>query len=144
MAVGMGPPAAPLVLQTCGGGVGCRFYREPRPRPSAGAKDWIMSYKRNQVEEAIAHIFFPDCEKPPSELRTRIKRLLDLDRSIGRKLRSKDAAEANFGFFSEEAPGTGPVPGARGCQTGCGGRRATAADNARSPDAHYRVFGPAS
>jgi hypothetical protein len=66
-----------------------------------------VSYKRNQIEEAIAHIFYPNCQKPPSELRTRIKRLLDLDRSIGRKLRSKDAEEANFGFFSEEAPGTG-------------------------------------
>ena len=66
-----------------------------------------MSYKRNQVEEAIARIFDPNCEKPPSELRTRIKRLLELDRSIGRKLRSKNAEEANFGFFSEEAPGTG-------------------------------------
>jgi hypothetical protein len=40
-------------------------------------------------------------------VRTRIKRLLDLDRSMGRKLRSKNAEEANFGFFSEEAPGTG-------------------------------------
>ena len=66
-----------------------------------------MSYKRNQVEEAIARIFVPNCEKPSSELRTRIKRLLDLDRSIGRKIRSKDAEEANFGFFSGEAPGTG-------------------------------------
>jgi hypothetical protein len=66
-----------------------------------------MSYKRNQIEEAIARIFIPNCEKPPSELRTRIKRLLDLDRSMGRKLRSKDPEKANFGFFSEEAPGTG-------------------------------------
>ena len=66
-----------------------------------------MSYKRNQIEEAITRIVVPDCEEPPSELRTRIKRLLDLDRSIGRKPRSKDAEEANFGFFSEEAPGTG-------------------------------------
>ena len=66
-----------------------------------------MSYKRNQIEEAIARIVVPNCEEPPSELRTRIKRLLDLDRSVGRKLRSKDAEEANFGFFSEEAPGTG-------------------------------------
>ena len=66
-----------------------------------------MSYKRNQIEEAIARILAPKCEKPPSELRTRIKRLLDLDRSIGRKPRSKDAEEANFGFFSAEAPGTG-------------------------------------
>ena len=66
-----------------------------------------MSYKRNQIEEAITRIVVPNCEEPPSELRTRIKRLLDLDRSIGRKPRSKDAEEANFGFFSEEAPGTG-------------------------------------
>jgi len=35
--------------------------------------------------------------------------LLELDRSIGRNLRSNDAEEANFGFFSEEAPGTGAV-----------------------------------
>ncbi|SRR6266851_2526773 len=66
-----------------------------------------MSYKRNQIEEAIARIFDPNCEQPPSELRTRIKRLLELDRSIVRRLGSKDAEEANFGFFSEEAPGTG-------------------------------------
>jgi hypothetical protein len=66
-----------------------------------------MSYKRNQIEEAIARIVAPNCEKPPSDLRTRIKRLLELDRSIGRKRRSNDAEEANFGFFSEEAPGTG-------------------------------------
>jgi hypothetical protein len=68
---------------------------------------WVMSYKRNQIEEAIARIFAPKSEEPPSELRTRIKRLLDLDRSIGRKPRSKDAEEANFGFFSAEASGTG-------------------------------------
>jgi hypothetical protein len=66
-----------------------------------------MSYKRNQVEEAIGRIVAPNCEKPPSELRTRIKRLLDLDRSIGRKVRAKEVEEANFGFFSGEAPGTG-------------------------------------
>ena len=39
-------------------------------------------------------------------MRRRIKRLLELDRSIGRNLRSKDAEEANFAFLSEEAPGT--------------------------------------
>jgi hypothetical protein len=65
------------------------------------------SYKRNQIEEAIARIFDPSCQEPPLELRTRIKRLLELDRSIGRKLRSKDAEKTNFGFFSDEAPGTG-------------------------------------
>ena len=66
-----------------------------------------VAYKRNQIEEAIARIFYPNRQKPSSELRTRIKRLLELDRSIGRKVRSGDAEEANFAFFSEEAPGTG-------------------------------------
>jgi hypothetical protein len=66
-----------------------------------------MSYKRNQIEEAIARIFDPNAQEPPSELRTRIKRLLELDRSIGRNRRSKDAEEANFAFFTDEAPGTG-------------------------------------
>jgi hypothetical protein len=66
-----------------------------------------MSYKRNQIEEAIARIFYPDRQKLPSELRTRIKRLLELDRSMGRKVRPKDAEEAKFAFFSEEGPGTG-------------------------------------
>ena len=66
-----------------------------------------MSYKRNQIEEAIARIFDPNCREPPSDLRTRIKRLLELDRSMGRKVRSKDPEEGNFAFFSEEAPGTG-------------------------------------
>jgi hypothetical protein len=65
------------------------------------------SYKRNQIEEAIGRIFDPNCHKPPSDLRTRIKRLLELDRSMGRKIRSKDAEEGNFAFFSQEAPGTG-------------------------------------
>jgi hypothetical protein len=66
-----------------------------------------MPYKRNQVEEAISRIFDPNCEKPLSVLRSRIKRLLELDRSMGRKVRSKDPEENNFAFFSEEAPGTG-------------------------------------
>jgi hypothetical protein len=66
-----------------------------------------MSFKRNQIEEAIARIFAPNCQEPPSELRTRIKRLLELDRSLDRELRSKDAERSNFGFLSEEPPGTG-------------------------------------
>ena len=66
-----------------------------------------MSYKRNQIEEAIARIFDPTSQKPSSELRTRIKRLLELDRSRGRNLRSKDAEQASFAFFNEESAGTG-------------------------------------
>jgi hypothetical protein len=68
-----------------------------------------VSYKRNQIEEAIGRMFDPNCDKPPSELRTRIKRLLELDRSMGRKVRSKDPEKGNFAFFSEEAPGTGAM-----------------------------------
>jgi len=84
--------------------------RSPRRTPSSGRegkKIALMSYKRNQIEEAIARISVSNYEKPPLELRTRIKRLLELDRSMGRKLRSKDPEETNFAFFSEEALGTG-------------------------------------
>lgn len=66
-----------------------------------------MPYKRNQVEEAIARILAPNCGEPPSDLRTRIKRLLDLDRLMGRQPHAKDPEQANFGFFSQESPGTG-------------------------------------
>ena len=67
-----------------------------------------MSYKRNQIEEAIARIVAPDTKTPPSNLRTRIKRLLDLDRSMGRELGAKETKETHFAFFST-APGTGAV-----------------------------------
>src|SRR3954454_9208813 len=66
-----------------------------------------MAYKRNQVEEAIARTFDSASEAPSAELRMRIKRLLDLDRGLGRKPPWKDAEEANFAFFSVTAPGTG-------------------------------------
>ena len=66
-----------------------------------------MSYKRSQLETAITRLFNPGSKEPSSELRTRIKRLLELDRNLDRKLRSQDAEEGSFAFFSEEAPGTG-------------------------------------
>jgi hypothetical protein len=66
-----------------------------------------MTYKRNQIGEAIARLFDPNCQHPSSDLRMRIRRLLELDRAAGRKVRSKDAEEANFAFFSDEAPGSG-------------------------------------
>ena len=66
-----------------------------------------MSYKRSQLETAISRLLNPGSNEPSSELRTRIKRLLELDRNLGRKLRSHDAEESNFAFFSEKAPGTG-------------------------------------
>jgi hypothetical protein len=68
-----------------------------------------VSYKRNQVEEAIARIFYPHRHKPPSELRTRIKRLLELDRSMGRKVRSKDAKRPTLHFLAKRHPAPEPM-----------------------------------
>ena len=65
-----------------------------------------MSYKRNQIEEAIGRIFNPDSEK---QLLTRLKRLLELDRALGRKNHSvyRDCLKGQKTLFSEDAPGTG-------------------------------------
>ena len=64
-------------------------------------------YKRNQVEEAIAHVLEPESAKPSSEIRTRLKRLLDTDRGLGCNQRSADPENANFAFYSADAPGRG-------------------------------------
>ena len=64
-------------------------------------------YKRNQIEEAISAVLENRPHEPSSELRTRIKRLLETDRAFGRDRRSWDAQLANFAFFSADAPGTG-------------------------------------
>jgi hypothetical protein len=66
-----------------------------------------MEYKRNQVEEAISRVFGERTVKPSLELRTRIKRLLDTDRSLGRNLRSTKPELANYAFYSDESPGKG-------------------------------------
>ena len=66
-----------------------------------------MSYRRSQLQKAIARIWEPDSEAPSVKLRTRIKRLLELDRKLGRDLRSQDVEERNFAFFSAESPGRG-------------------------------------
>jgi hypothetical protein len=52
--------------------------------------------KCNEVEEAISGTSNANRQQLPSELRARIKRLLELDPSMGRQIRSKDAEEANF------------------------------------------------
>jgi hypothetical protein len=66
----------------------------------------MIQYKRNQVEEAISRVT-ENKAKPSSELRTRIKRLLDADRTLGRKPRSNDPEQANYAFYSSDAPGRG-------------------------------------
>ena len=64
-------------------------------------------FKRNQVEEAIARVLEPGSAKPSSEMRTRLKRLLETDRGFGRNKRSADPERANFAFYSEDGPGRG-------------------------------------
>ena len=64
-------------------------------------------FKRNQVEEAIACVLEPGSAKPSSEMRTRLKRLLETDRALGRSKRSGDPERANFAFSGMDAPGRG-------------------------------------
>jgi hypothetical protein len=66
----------------------------------------MPAYKRNQIEEAISNVLEPRLRSPSSELRTRLKRLLETDRALGRA-RSRDPERANFAFYSVEAPGRG-------------------------------------
>lgn len=66
-----------------------------------------MQYKRNQIEEAIARLVEPGAGKPSAQTRTRLKRLLNTDRGLGRSKRSADSERANFAFFSMDAPGRG-------------------------------------
>src|SRR6516225_6117162 len=64
----------------------------------------MSDYKRNQVEEAISGVLGL---QSTSEVRTRLKRLLDTDRALGRSLRSNDPERANYAFYSADAPGSG-------------------------------------
>jgi len=66
-----------------------------------------VSYKRNQVEQAIGMVLEPRSQEPSTELRTRLKRLLDTDRALGRSTHSSDAERANYAFYSADAPGSG-------------------------------------
>jgi hypothetical protein len=64
-------------------------------------------YKRNQIEEALSRVFGEPSAKPSSALRTRVKRLLDTDRGLGRNRRSANPEVANYAFYSEDSPGRG-------------------------------------
>jgi hypothetical protein len=66
-----------------------------------------MRFKRNQVEEAISRTTFPEDRSPGTDLRTKLKRLLDTDRALGRNARSSDPEQSNYAFFSGDAPGSG-------------------------------------
>ena len=64
-------------------------------------------YKRNQIEQAIAAVLEPKLHEPSADLRTRIKRLLDTDRTFGRKPNSTDPKLTRYAFYSSEPPGSG-------------------------------------
>jgi hypothetical protein len=64
-------------------------------------------YKRNQVEAAISEGVNSSWNRPPAELRHRLKRLLDTDRSLGRNPRSVDPEQAAYAFYAGDAPGSG-------------------------------------
>lgn len=67
----------------------------------------MKRYKRNQTEEAISRLFGEKSADPGSGLRTRIKRLLDLDRSLPRNSRSNRPELAHYAFYSSASPGKG-------------------------------------
>lgn len=63
----------------------------------------METFKRNQIEEAISRLI-GETGPPSTWLRARIKRLLDLDRKVEKKPRSK---QATFAFYTDASPGTG-------------------------------------
>ena len=69
--------------------------------------DLGLLYKRNQVVEAIARVLQHGSTTLDPELRSRVKRLLEIDRGRGRNRRSKDPEEAHFAFYSAAMPGRG-------------------------------------
>jgi hypothetical protein len=67
----------------------------------------MLAFKRNQVEEAISRVLEPNLREPTTELRTRLKRLLDTDRALGCSPKSTNAEDANYAFYSDKPPGSG-------------------------------------
>jgi len=67
----------------------------------------MEDYKRNQIEEALSRVFGEDSKEPSPDLRSRVKRLLDADRALGRNPRSSDPEKSTFAFYSVEPPGKG-------------------------------------
>jgi hypothetical protein len=64
-------------------------------------------FKRNQIEEAIVKVLGAGSGTVNSEISTRLKRLLETDRSFGRNQRSPNPERTNFAFYSRDAPGRG-------------------------------------
>ena len=67
----------------------------------------MQMYKRNQIEDAISRTVGEQSARPTSELKTRLKRLLEMDRSLGRNTRSSDPEKSSYAFYSDDSPGKG-------------------------------------
>ncbi|MFK4538454.1 hypothetical protein [Bradyrhizobium ottawaense] len=67
----------------------------------------MISYKRNQIEDAIVTALGANDAKSEANLVTRVKRLLDTDRASEVRPQSNRAELANYAFFSGDAPGKG-------------------------------------
>ncbi len=67
----------------------------------------MSKYKRNQIEEATSGVLEPWSERPTTELRTRLKRLLDTDRTLSRSPHLAEAGAVKYAFYSADAPGSG-------------------------------------
>ena len=67
----------------------------------------MLAFKRHQIEEAIAAVLAGDADEPSGELRIRVKRLLDVDRALGREPDPADSDRTTYAFYSEEPPGSG-------------------------------------
>ena len=63
--------------------------------------------KRNQVEEAIVAVLERGSRQLNSQIRSRVKRLLDTDRAHGRNKRASDPEKARYAFYGGEMPGRG-------------------------------------
>jgi hypothetical protein len=59
------------------------------------------------MEQAISTVHEPGSKTPSSALKTKLKRLLETDRKLGRNPRARDPEKANYAFFTTEAPGSG-------------------------------------
>lgn len=66
-----------------------------------------MKYKRNQLEDAFSKLLEPKARRPSAGLRTRLRRLLEIDRALGRSPRSNDPKQSQYAFFSVGPPGRG-------------------------------------
>ena len=71
----------------------------------------LFMFKRNQVVEAIAPRVRARATQGSHQAqfraRSRVKRLLEIDRARGRNRRSRDPAGAHFAFYSADVPGRG-------------------------------------